>query len=123
MSGAKGAGCREEANLAEWCWQRSGGHSQPSTDVKQVSILLFFQDIHFFQTRKSEPTRGWRETTAGIMTSCSKARMAGNDTQKMSLPTPSPCSEVEVTRVTEAVGHTQEMSLLTQKHQQHDCLK
>lgn len=43
--------------------------------------------------------------------------------RSLSLPAPSPCSEAAVTRVGQAVGHVKEMSFLTQKDQQHGCIK
>lgn len=43
--------------------------------------------------------------------------------KSLSLPAPSPCSEAAVTRIRQAVGHIKEMSLLTQKHQQHGCIE
>lgn len=43
--------------------------------------------------------------------------------KSLSLPAHSPCSEAAVTHIRQAVGHIQEMSLLTQKHQQHGCIE
>lgn len=55
-----------------------------------MSSLLFFQDTHFFQRRRSEPTRGWWEISAGIMTLCYRARLERNGTHKAVPPHPQP---------------------------------